>query len=184
MSAAHPYIPSHVTDVLGKTLPVTHTWPDGSWECPHCCTAYSPKQGPCRGRAIGYHTDCHAVRHAPDASYEQQLRDIGAHEALPPSALGVHCQNPACFANPHYPVEDARTRLAEHARRKAEDAARQRNHESAMKRIAEGKIARDARLAEIRAEAIGRGCCIRCALKDAPYRVKYVKHRMKCPLEK
>jgi len=159
------YIPSHVTDVLGKTLPVTHTWPDGSWECPHCCTAYSPKQGPCRGRAIGYRTDC-------------------ASDALPIEQRGVHCQNPACFANPHYPVEDARVRLAEHARREAEDAARQRNHESAMKRIAEGKIARDVRLAEIRAEAIERGCCVRCALKDAPYRVKYVKHRVKCPLEK
>lgn len=165
MSAAQPYIPAHITDVLGKTLPVTHTWPDGSWECPHCCTAYSPKQGPCRGRAIGYRTDC-------------------ASDALPIEQRGVHCQNPACFANPHYPVEDARARLAEHARRKAEDTARQRNHESAMKRIAEGKIARDVRLAEIRAEAIERGCCVRCALKDAPYRVKYVKHRVKCPLEK
>ena len=165
MSTAQPHLPSHVTDVLGKTLPVTHTWPDGSWECPHCCTAYSPKQGPCRGRAIGYRTDC-------------------ASDALPIEQRGVHCQNPACFANPHYPVEDARVRLAEHARREAEDAARQRNHESAMKRIAEGKIARDVRLAEIRAEAIERGCCVRCALKDAPYRVKYVKHRVKCPLEK
>ncbi len=165
MSTAQPYIPSHVTDVLGKTLPVTHTWPDGSWECPHCCTAYSPKQGPCRGRAIGYRTDC-------------------ASDALPIEQRGVHCQNPACFANPHYPVEDARVRLAEHARREAEDAARQRNHESAMKRIAEGKIARDVRLAEIRAEAIERGCCVRCALKDAPYRVKYVKHRGNCTLGK
>lgn len=159
------YIPSHITDVLGKMLPVTRTWPDGSWECPHCCTAYSPKQGPCRGRATGYRTDC--------ASAE-----------LPVEQRGIHCQNPACFANPHYPVEEARTRLAEHARRKAEDTARQRNHELAMQRIAEGKIAREARLAEIRAEAIGRGCCVRCALKDAPYRVKYVKHRVKCPLDK
>lgn len=33
MSAAQPDIPSHITDVLGKTLPVTRTWPDDSWEC-------------------------------------------------------------------------------------------------------------------------------------------------------
>ncbi len=165
MSTAQPYIPSHITDVLGKTLPVTHTWPNGSWECPHCGYGYDHSRGPCKGRAMGYRADCTS-------------------DELPVEQRGIHCQNPACFANPHYPVEEARTRLAEHARRKAEDAARQLNHESTMKRIAKEKIARDARIAEIRAEAIERGCCVRCALKDAHYRVKYVKHRVKCPLER
>lgn len=28
-----------ITSVLGVTKSVMHTWPDGSFECPHCCTA-------------------------------------------------------------------------------------------------------------------------------------------------
>lgn len=159
------YIPSHITNVLGRSLPVERTWPDGSWECPHCGYGYDPARDKCKDQAMGYRTDCTS-------------------DELPAEQRGIHCQNPACFANPHYPVEEALARLAEHARCKAEDAARQRNHESARQCITDGKIARNARLAEIRAEAIGKGCCVRCALKDAPYRVKYVKHRVKCPLER
>jgi len=157
------YIPTHITDVLGTTLPVKLSWLDGSWECPHCSYGYDPARGPCKGRAQGYRTDCTSAE-------------------LPVEQRGVHCQNPACFANPHYPVEEARKRIDEHNRRKAEETSRQRNHEWAAQQREQGRIARVARLAEIRTEAIGKGCCVRCALKDAPYRVKYVKHRVKCPL--
>ena len=159
------FIPSQVTDILGRSLPVARSWPDGSWECPHCGYGYDPSRGPCKGRAMGYRTDCTS-------------------DELPVEQRGIHCQNPACFANPHYPVEEARTRLAEQARRAGDERARQRNHEAAMERIAQGQAARAKALADVRAIAVERGCCVRCALKDAPYRVKYVKHRAKCPLEK
>lgn len=149
--------PIEVMDVLGNVRLVKHTWSDGSWECPFCSYGYNPKYGPCKGKAAGYHTDCGA---------------------------GEHCQNPACFANPHYPVERARQELAAHERRKAEEAARIRIHEDAMRRIEADRKARDAKLAAIRAEADSKGACIRCALKDAPYRVKFVKHRGTCPLDK
>lgn len=148
--------PTEVTDVLGRTLPVKHTWPDGSWECPHCGYGYSPDRGPCKGRAQGYRTDC---------------------------GDGLHCQDPACFANPHFPAEEARKRLAEAERRRAEEQARQRNAEQALKRAEQERDARAQKLAEVRVEAEQRGACVRCALKDAPWRVKYVKHRAKCPLE-
>lgn len=150
-------IPEHVTDVLGNVRPVKHAWPDGSWECPFCGYGYDPKRGPCKGRAAGYHTDC---------------------------GTGQHCQNPACFANPHYPVDRARQELAAHERRKAEEAARLRDLESARKRAESERAALAQKLAEIRVEAEQRGACVRCALADAPYRVKFVKHRTVCPRSK
>lgn len=146
-----------ITDVLGRTRAVAHSWPDGSWECPFCAYAYDPKRGKCRGRAAGYHTDC---------------------------GEGEHCQNPACFANPHYPVERAREALTTDERRKKEEAARIRDAESARRRAEQDREVRVAKIAAIRAEAEQGGACVRCALKDAPYRTKFVKHRRKCPLER
>lgn len=148
--------PSSVTDVLGRTRTVAHTWPDGSWECPFCGYGFDPKRGLCKGTAAGYRTAC---------------------------GDGNHCQNPACFANPHYPVERAREELAAAERRKTEDETRKRNREAAMRRATQDKQARDQRASEIRVEAERQGACVRCALKDAPYRVKYIKHRVRCPLE-
>jgi hypothetical protein len=95
---------------------------------------------------------------------------------------GQHCTNPACVANPHVPAEWALEQIAKAERRKAEEAERLENvrirreyAEQAARERAEAKE-------QIRAEAVKRGACVRCALKDAPYRVKYVKHRAKCPL--
>ena len=150
-------VPTEIVDVLGRIRPVVHAWSDGSWECPFCGYGYNPKSGPCKGIAAGYQADC-------------------VHRE--------HCQNPACCANPHYPVERAREDLDVEEQRAAEAKARERNHEATMKRIAQEQQAREQKIANIRAEAAKLGACVRCALKDATWRVKYVKHRIKCPLQK
>lgn len=147
-------VPSSVFDVLGRERLVEHTWPDGSWECPFCGYGYDPKRGACRGTAMGYRTDC---------------------------GNGEHCQNPACFANPHYPVERAREELAAAEQRRAADEARKRDHEAKMQQLAEDRKAREQQMSDIRAEAGRRGACVRCALKDAPYRVKFIVHKKACP---
>jgi uncharacterized protein YeaO (DUF488 family) len=99
--------------------------------------------------------------------------------------MGEHCQNPACFANPHYPVERAREAMAAEERRQAEAASRAEIAEF-RKRYAEEQAAeRRAKIEAIRKEALSRGACVQCALKDAPYCTpKYIKHRTRCPLSR
>ena len=149
--------PTQVTDVLGRVRDVQRTWPDGSWECPFCGSAYDPRRGFCRGQKQGYREDC---------------------------GDGEHCQNPACFANPHYPVERAREVLANEERKRAEEAQRVEIAEFRRRYAEEQAAERRAKIQSIRTEAQARGACIRCALKDAPYREpKFIKHRTRCPLD-
>lgn len=130
-------MPMQITDV-GRVRDVKHTWSEGAWECPFCFSGYDPSRGPCRGQAQGYREDC---------------------------GKGEHCQNPACFANPHYPVERAREAMAAEERRRAEEASRAEIAEF-RKRYAEEQAAeRRAKTEAIRKEAESRGACIRCALK-------------------
>lgn len=151
-------MPTQITDVLGRIRDVKHTWPDGSWECPFCFAGFDPSRGPCRGRTQGYREDC---------------------------GKGEHCQNPACFANPHYPVERAREVMAAEERRRAEEAQRIEIAEFQRKYAEEQAAERREKIAAIRAEAESRGFCVRCALKDAPYRTpKYIKHRTRCPFDR
>ncbi len=36
---------TQITSILGVTKDIRHTWPDGSFECPHCCTAvFAPNE--------------------------------------------------------------------------------------------------------------------------------------------
>lgn len=148
---------TQITDVLGRVRDVQRTWPNGSWECPFCCSAVDPERDRCRGTVHGYRNDCDGA---------------------------LHCQNPACFANPHYPVERAREVLATEERKRAEEARRLVDRAWA-KKYAEGQAqARAEKIRSIQKEAQARGACIRCALKDAPYREsKFIKHRTRCPLE-
>ena len=151
-------MPTQITDVLGRVRDVKHTWPDGSWECPFCFSGFDPSRGPCRGQAQGYREDC---------------------------GKGDHCQNPACFANPHYPVERARELMHAEERRQFEEACRKDIAEFRRKYAEEQATERREKLAAIRAEADKRGACVQCALKDAPYRTpKYTRHRTRCPLTK
>ena len=151
-------MPTQITDVLGRVRDVRHTWPDGSWECPFCFAGFDPSRGPCRGKAQGYREDC---------------------------GSGEHCQNPACFANPHYPVERAREVMAAEERRRAEEQQRIEIVEFRRKYAEEQATERREKIAAIRAEAQSRGACVQCALKDAPDRTpKYIKHRTRCPLSR
>ena len=99
-------------------------------------------------------------------------------------SYGTHCQNRACFANPHYPVDRARREYAEHERRREEEAQRAANREWSNRYAEEQRRERAAQIDAIAKEAQTRGACVRCALKDAPYRTKFVKHRGACPLSK
>lgn len=130
-------VPAQITDVLGRVRDVKHTWPDGSWECPFCFSAYDPSRGLCRGQAQGYSEDC---------------------------GIGEHCQNPACFANPHYPIERAREAMAAEERRQAELASRAEIAEF-RKRYAEEQAAeRREKIAAIHKEAESRGTlCAVCS---------------------
>ncbi len=146
---------SKAVDVLGRCRHILHEWDNGAWECPFCFSGVEPVA--CRGRAAGYGVECSAV----------------------------HCQNPACFANPHYPAATARAKLDEAEAREREEAQRKRNHADAVKRGEESRAARAARAVEIRNEARTRGACERCALHDSEFRApKYVKHRGPCPRER
>src|SRR3954468_16790345 len=81
----------------------------------------------------------------------------------------AHCSNPACFANPHYPVERAREQLAEAQAREREEARRKSVHEWAMKRAEEDRQARAAATESLRQVAIKIGACVRCALHPSNY---------------
>lgn len=100
--------------------------------------------------------------------------------------LGAHCPNPACFANPHYPVERARAEMTEAARRKREDDDRRANHEWAMKRAEEESWVRERQRVEVVEEARRRGACATCALRSIRFSAapKYTKHRVKCSVSK
>lgn len=147
--------PAEVVDVLGRVRPVVRTYVGGEWECPFCRYGVDPSR-PCPGRLGGYAADCSGA---------------------------AHCQNPACFANVHYPIDRAREDLAAAERREREEARRKRDREAAAQRAEDDRHAREARVEAIRNEARERGACVRCAMHDT-YRVKFVKHRGPCPRER
>jgi uncharacterized membrane protein len=98
--------------------------------------------------------------------------------------FGAHCPNPACFANPHYPVERAREELAKAERREKEERERKATHEWAMKRAEEARQAQAAAAEALRQKAIEIGACVRCALASSNYKKKLVKHRGPCPRDR
>lgn len=93
----------------------------------------------------------------------------------------AHCPNPACFANPHYPVEHARKVLADAQAREREERARESRMAEAVKRAQEDREARAAATESLRQVAIKLGACVRCALHPSNYKKKLVKHRGQCP---
>ncbi len=157
---AAPAAPVEITDVIGRTRPVVHSWPDGSWECPFSHSGVNVRRDLCAGPgASGYRG----------------------------GACGkVHCHAPGCVANPHYPPDRARADVVEAERREKEEAQRKRDREWAARRAEEDRQTREEQRKEIRQEAEARGACVRCALKDAPFRTKFVKHRKPgaCPLSR
>ena len=67
-------------------------------------------------------------------------------------------------------------------RKRAEEAQRAEIAEFRRKYAEEQAAERREKIAAIRTEAESRGACVRCALKDAPYRTpKYIRHRTRCP---
>ena len=95
----------------------------------------------------------------------------------------VHCQNPACHANPHYPVERARANVAKDEARKAEEQEREKNRVWRQNYAEEQRKERETTTNEIIREAEKRGACVRHALLGFPYqKAKFVKHRGPCPL--
>ncbi len=100
------------------------------------------------------------------------------------ACVSGHCNNPACFANAHYPAHTARERLAEAEAKEREERERKANHAWAMKRAEEDAQARAAAREALRQKAIEIGACVRCALDRSNYRGKLVKHRGACPKER
>lgn len=150
-----------ITDVLGRERSVDKVYPDGSWSCPFCSSPVSAGDL-CRGRAAGYAEQC----------------------VLP---LIPHCQNPGCFANPHYPVARAREELAAADRRATEELQRIETREWAARHAEEGRQARAALRAAVRVQAQARGACVGCALHSLRFgsaTAKFTKHRDMCPREK
>jgi hypothetical protein len=97
----------------------------------------------------------------------------------------VHCQNPGCHANPHYPVERAREDVRRAEARKAEEREREETSRWREQHAAEQRKERETRQNEIIQEAKKRGACVRHALLNFPYQPpKFVKHRGPCPLER
>lgn len=146
-----------ITDVLGRVRPVEKVYPAGEWNCPFCWAAVSPERDVCLAARGTYMTDCDS---------------------------GVHCPNPACFANPHYPVDRARAELAEAEERAREEARRKEIHEWAMKRAEEDRQARAANTDSVRAQAEAKGACAPCALFSLRFGAavaKFTKHRGACP---
>lgn len=141
-----------ITDVLGRTLPVEKLYADGSWNCPFCYAAVSPTRDICRGRASGYAVDC---------------------------TEELHCANPACCANPHYPVDRARVELASSAAKKAEKRRLEDIRQWNAKRTEEDRVSANALLKEICAEAEKRGACVNCACRTLG-KPKFIRHRGKC----
>ena len=142
-----------ITDVLGRVRPVDKVYPAGEWNCPFCWAAVSPERDACRGRAGGYAADCSGE---------------------------THCPNPACLANPHYPVARAREELAAAEAKAEEDRQRAEIHRGVMARAEEARQARTAHQAEVRARAEERGACVSCALHSLRFgsaEAKFTRHR-------
>ena len=101
-------------------------------------------------------------------------------------AYAAHCPNPACYANPHFPVEVARAETADNERKKREEAERKANHDWAMKRAAEDRETRASAAREAVEEANRRGACANCALHSMRFgqAPRFVKHRGNCTLRK
>jgi hypothetical protein len=100
---------------------------------------------------------------------------------------GETCPNPACFANPRYPVARAREELALAEAREREKEARAKHQEWQNRYYEEQRQERAKREQEILSEARERGACIRCLdVKSALYgrKPKFVKHRGTCPKER
>jgi hypothetical protein len=114
----------------------------------------------------------------PDGSYNCPFCFAAVHPEARP------CPNPACTANPAFPIERAREAVARAEERAEEAHKRERLAEWTQKYREDSRRQALERVAAIQTEAMRRGACVRCALKDAPYRVKYVKHRGTCPLER
>ncbi len=141
----------NITDVLGRVRAVEKIYDNGSWNCPFCFSA------------VGVDRDVCETRHYSG-------RGCGK----------THCQNPACFANPHYPPDRARAELAARAARAREEASRKANHEWAMARAEDDRQARAAHQAEVREEAEKRGACVSCALHSLRFgaaEAKFTRHR-------
>jgi hypothetical protein len=101
------------------------------------------------------------------------------------ACTGVHCQNPACHANPHYPVERAREDVHRAEARKAEEREREETSRLREQYAEEQRKERETKQNEIVQEAKRRGACVRHALLGFPYqKPKFVKHRGPCPLER
>jgi len=150
--------PAEITDVLGRVRPVERRFESGEWLCPFCGYGVDPSK-PCRGRAGGYAADCDSSRGG-----------------------AAHCQNPACVANVHYPVERALADVRAEEERAGEARRRAELDEWRRERGREEERERASRVEAIKREAAERGACLPCALAD--YRHKLVKHRGPCPREK
>lgn len=95
------------------------------------------------------------------------------------------CESPWCFAHPNYPQEQALQVKAEIGRAEQEKIARQRNVEFAIERQKREAERRNEEIRLIKQEASIRQACVACALDSIKYgslKVKYTKHRKKCPL--
>jgi len=129
-----------IRDVLGRELPVTKMYADGSYNCPFCGSAVT-------GQWARY----------------------------------VACGNPACPANPAFPVEIARTRLAESEARLEEERRRQ----ASLAWSKEYSRSRDDEHRAWEAEQIARaragGYCERCLFQSGWERAKFIRHRGPCP---
>lgn len=93
------------------------------------------------------------------------------------------CPNPACFAREGFPPEEAQRILAASRRRAAEDADRAQMRKAREEAARAAQKEREARTAEIVAEAQKRGACATCALESARFgrTPKFPKHRKMCP---
>ena len=145
--------PVQITDVLGRVRTVEKIYEDGAWNCPFCTAAVSPARDACHP-GLGYAVYCGGA---------------------------VHCPNPACFANPHYPVDRARKELAAAAERRAqEERQRKEVNEWSRKRAEEDRQARVALSEMIKEEAKTRGACVGCALWSLRFGAsvaKFTRHR-------
>lgn len=127
-----------------------------------------------------------AVEHAyPDGSYECPF----CHYAVQGTLRG--CPNPACTARVDertgeldYPRERAERERTASGARASEEAERLANVEWSRQWREDQRTEQAARRMDVEKEAIARGACVRCALKDFPYRPPvFTKHRKECPLE-
>jgi len=126
-------------------------------------------------------TDCLGRTRTPDKVYADGSYNCPfCSYAVAP---GASCGNPACFSRPGFPPETARRWLAEADARQAAEEARRQAHAADMARARLAAERRRQAHAAAVAEAQARGCCPHCAV-DRYGRVKFIKHRKTCPLER